>query len=129
MHHASHICMNQTDKLEVAGAGKSDGEALPFCKGRSADAGGAIEAAGSVSCKARTPHLKSQPCLARLLKRHGMDLVGIGGPGDAIARVNPEFVGKKSLGLMSQRFTLGSHRSLPLGLCYLWETQQSQHEH
>src|SRR5436305_14699654 len=129
MHHASHICMNQTDKLEVAGNGKSDGETLPFCKGRSADAGSAIEAAGSASCKPGTTHLKSQPYLGELLKSHGMDLVGIGSPGDVVTCVNPEFVGKKSQSLMSQGLTLGAHGGLPLGLCHLWETQQSQDEH
>jgi hypothetical protein len=55
--------MNQTDELEVAGCGKSYGKALLFCKRRSAEAGGAIETAGPVSCKPGTTHLKGQPYL------------------------------------------------------------------
>jgi hypothetical protein len=45
-----------------------------------------------------------------------MDLVGIRRPGDVITCVDPDFVGKKSRGLISHGFTLGSRRSAPLGL-------------
>src|SRR3954471_19202 len=96
MHYASHVCMDQTDEFEVTGSGKSDGKALPLGQSGRADASGAIEAAETASRKPRTTHLKSQPCLARLLKGHRMDLVGIECPGDAVTCVNPEFVwGKK----------------------------------
>jgi hypothetical protein len=129
MDYAGHVCMNQTDKLEVTGGGKSDGKTLSLYNRRSANAGGAIEAAGSASCKPWATHLKSQPYLARPLKGHGMDLVGIECPGDAITRVNPEFVGKKSQGLTPQGFTLGPHSSVPLGLCYLWKGQDGKCEY
>jgi hypothetical protein len=43
--------------------------------------------------------------------------------------MNPEFVGKKSQGLTSQRFTLGSHSSPPLGLCYLRKDQDTKDEY
>src|SRR5436190_17778632 len=96
MHHASHGCMDQTHEFEVAGSWKSNGKALSPGQSWSADASGAIEAAGVASRKPRTTYLKSQPCLARLLKGHGMDLVSIKCPGYGVTRVDPEFVGKKS---------------------------------
>jgi hypothetical protein len=129
MHNASHVCVDQTDKFEVTGTGKSDSKALSLYNRRSADAGGAIEAAGSASRKAWATRLKSQPYLARPLKGHGMDLVGIECPGDVIARVNPELVGKKSQGLTPQRFTLASNSGAPLGLCYLWKDQDDECEY
>src|ERR1700730_13914921 len=58
-----------------------------------------------------------------------MDLVDIRRPGDAIARVNPYFVWKKSQGLMSQGLVLGSHSRVPLGPRYLRKDQESKHQH
>src|SRR5713101_5780508 len=120
--------MNQANQLEIAGSGESYGVGVRADHAAAVHARGAVED-GSIGRSSWTPHQARRAYLSRFQKGHSMDLVDIRRPGDAITRVNPDFVWKKSQGLMSQGFTLGSHSSVPLGPCYLWKDQESKHEH
>ena len=102
MNHSGHVYVNQAHKLEVAGSRESYRKGgLSFHQRTSAHARGAIEAGSG----RRTTDLERRTylnCWARFEKGHRMDLVGVKLPGDAVARVNPDFIGKKGQRLVSQ---------------------------
>ena len=132
MKDAGHILMKQAYLLVIPGGRKIYGESVSLHEsvGRrrlSPDSPKVREPAGA----AHDGHIRGlrirklgavRRTIYRLEKRpspgigyecYGMDLVGVEPPGDAVARMNPDFIRKKRQRLESFVVTLGPHGSEP----------------
>ena len=85
-----HVDMDQTGQFEIPGYWEDDGKGLPLKHFGCGNAGRAIEDC-RVSRKTRAPDMKIGTDLGLGEKRHGMALVHIERPGDAVSGVDPRF--------------------------------------
>src|ERR1044071_6810272 len=111
---SSHVFMNQTDQLEISGIGENDSEGLSSYHRGSSNAGRTVERR-RVARKPGTSISTKWAWLAGCQKGHGMDIVRVELPGDAVAGVNPDFIGKKRQSLMSFVVSLAPDGGVPLG--------------
>src|SRR5437867_8169319 len=122
-----HIYMDQTGQLEIPGHRKDDSKGLPRHHGSRGNASRTIED-GWVTRKARAPHIEIRAHLAGPEKSHGVRLVRLECPGDAVSWVNPNLIGQKSQSLNSFFVRLGADSRGPLRLHHLWKDQKREEQ-
>src|SRR5436305_14775813 len=105
-----HICMDQTGQLEIPGHRENDGKGLPRHHRGRGNASRTIEDSW-VTRKARAPQIEIRAHLAGREKSHGVHLVSLECPGDAVSGVNPDLVRQKSQSLNSLVVGLGADSS------------------
>jgi hypothetical protein len=117
--------MHQASQLEIAGVGEYDLESLSLREGRSGHARRTSEG-NAAGCEhrrdsrreCRAAGCKRSAILPGYEKRYSVDFVRVDGPGDVVARVNPDFIGKEGERLASLIVTLCADGGVPLGLRY-----------
>ena len=128
MNRGRHIFMDQADELEIPGNRENDGKGLSLHHWWSGHAGRTI-VGGWIGRKARTSHIERWARLVGFEKGQGMDIVRVERPLDAVARVNPDFIGKKRQSLDSLVVTLRCHSSVPLRLHHLRKDQDGKQQY
>src|SRR6266480_3684709 len=123
MNPSIHIYMDQTGQLEIPDHREDDGKGLPRHHRGRGDASRTIED-GWVTRKTRAPHIEIRTHLGGPEKSHGVRLIRLECPGDAVSRVNPDLIGQKSQSLNSLFVGLGPDSRGPLRLYHLWKDQK-----
>src|SRR6266516_6106803 len=121
-----HIFVHQTDQFEVPDRRKAHRKRL------SADEGGTGYASRSIKGsaagrKSRAADGKWQTHLSFSQKCDGVNVIGIEGPCNAVAGMNPDFVWQKRERLPSFILALSAYSSLPLRAKSWAKRQQRKH--
>jgi hypothetical protein len=127
VHHTAHVCVDQANEFEIANVRKADREELPFYLRAAVHARRTIEIRVVGGC-AGTSHRERRPCLSGNQECDCMCLVGFNLPRDAIAGVNPNFIGKKTECLLPLIVTLRTHCGLPLSVAHLRKNKDDEQQ-